>query len=1069
MSNAILSSQSYRVRANDSVDKIAARHGVSRQDIVDANPALSRNVDLIHIGQVLQIPGQSGRSEGGTSTASAPAPSAPESYTIRRGDNLSVIAKRTGVSVDDLRRLNRGTIGRNDLIHPNQKLVLREAVTAEDRPQPRPTDERPVDASTTGPAPASRDGADQPAAVPPQQPAVAAEQAEQPVVASPTQPAATPVEEPVEAPTEAPLDQPATAGERLETLATGGQPAAAPTGTGQTTAGFPITGGDTTESAPTVTPRMSTQGASTLPSLAAPFTPAEQPLPQSQAPAGSPVLTDAPQSQAAAPISLGTVPSAVPAHDDAFRVANAEAPKTIDIDGFGTLLNGGRLNVSSLVADDELRRLAGDVAISGLEKNGAGAAARVPSSVQKASGIDEATLRRFRREGLGALTPEQQGQLRTALGDNALAELRRLGGQSGIIEARRAREVFGWLDRFDTNGNSETIAMATEAGGGNPARLTPAGRAMARIVATQTAEKSFTELDFVAGFRNGVIDAQKLLNDPNARRVLQDAGILDSLVQSVSNGQNVQLTVPQLRALYRLVDKPDTNGSGDSFIARNGGNLNSEVPVPFAIPPSTQAPTESGRIVSALNSIFKSNHVAAEGDDPASVYDVPPSVGNETEALLRDVGPRLSERQSVDSTTFREFMRDARIDLSKLTPEETAALASAGVSVERLRALASPDSKIGGPNGDMAKLYELLRGAHRPASRTIRPYAEGNAFLRTNVGTALEILERHTERYTLMTQERFAEEMRGTKIDLAVLDKPIEGDPTGRTPRQALTDGGFDVAGFETWVKANPARLRGANAAPKLWEMLRSSGAYPDPRPGTIATGVTRYGAGGADEDSTKAGDVIAGLTISGLVHVDEQQPRSYENALGAMQAPAGARAVSIPFRHYVMRGRTDCMYRVGDLIRSGPKGRNISTSGQGSWLATRDDSSGRIAAARDDLVAARRYIDAMLDRGELVGVGVARKGGANLNFDDITDHYVTVVGRGTDEQGRLYYSYADSAKTYVGRFYVDPRTELLFAPRDAEYTVGNGGYQVTHVRAFAERGWADEYTRLSGRAPRSY
>lgn len=1025
----------YRVQRNDSVDKIAARYGVSREELVALNPELRRNIDLIHVGQTLKLPSR------GSSSNTSPALPEPASYTVRRGDNLSVIARRVGVSVADLRRLNASSIGRNDLIYSNQRLLLRDA--APTSPEQR-ADATP---GVVTPAEAPAVAADA------EPPAQATDAAAQSVAAAQTP--------------DVPADVPADTAERTSAIDVAAAPAASPTAVTPTDAAPPVA----------ATPDIATPDAATA-EAAGPQPPVEAAETALAATPGDAAVSAAADSTAAAvaapaePVATDTAltesaatPTAT-AIETLPQVTNPDAQTTMDKESFVNLLNGGRLNVTSLTNDAEIRRLAGDVAIEGLQKHGAGAAARLSSTMLRSLGLSDDVMKRFRREGVSALSPEQQGTLRNALAEQSLGVLRRIGGTSGIIESRRANDVFDWIDRFDTNGDGDTIAMAGVSAEGQPAQLTPAGRVMARVVATQTAPVTFTERDFVAGFRNGVIDSQRLLNDAEARSILQDAGILDSLVQSVSSGQNVQLTVSQLRALYRSVDKRDNNGSADSFIVRNGGNLSRDVAVPFSVPASTQAPTDAGRIVAALNSVFKTNHQYNEGEERPSVYDVPPPVGNEGPDLLRDVGPRLSERPSVDSTAFREFMRDARIDLNGISQPEIDALARTGVTIDKLRALAGEDGTIGGPNADMAKLYEMLRASNRPVTRTIKPFVDGNAFMRTNAGLALQLLERHTVRHTLLTQEELNTQLRGSKIDLTALDRPVQG--MTQTGRALLTSSGFDVAALETWVKANPARAQGRIAAPQLFNMLRASGAYTDPRPGTLSVAVSHYDDTGSYDQATRAGAILTALQASGVLRVDEQQPRVYETANGAMLAPAGTTSVSIPFTHYVMRGRVDCLLRVRDTIRSGGNGRSISMSGEGSWLATAGDRQGRITASRDDLVAARKYIDAMLDNGQMVGVGVARLNGANLNFDDITDHYVTVVGRGVDEQGRLYYTYADSAKVYNGRFYVDPTTDLLYAPRDAAYTVAGGGYQVSHIRAFSGGGWAGEYKRITGRAPRS-
>jgi nucleoid-associated protein YgaU len=75
------------------------------------------------------LPDFSSVQSGGSSTApSAPASEADETYTVKKGDSLSKIAKRVYGDAQQWRRIyeaNRGIIGDNpDLIHPGQALKL---------------------------------------------------------------------------------------------------------------------------------------------------------------------------------------------------------------------------------------------------------------------------------------------------------------------------------------------------------------------------------------------------------------------------------------------------------------------------------------------------------------------------------------------------------------------------------------------------------------------------------------------------------------------------------------------------------------------------------------------------------------------------------------------------------------------------------------------------------------------------------------------------------------------------------------------------------------------------------
>lgn len=100
----------YTVAAGDTLFSIARRFNVTVADLRQANQLTSDN---LRIGQVLRIP-------GGSTPPPAPAPPAPPSppasssggsttlitYTVARGDTLSIIARRFSVTVDAIKRQN---------------------------------------------------------------------------------------------------------------------------------------------------------------------------------------------------------------------------------------------------------------------------------------------------------------------------------------------------------------------------------------------------------------------------------------------------------------------------------------------------------------------------------------------------------------------------------------------------------------------------------------------------------------------------------------------------------------------------------------------------------------------------------------------------------------------------------------------------------------------------------------------------------------------------------------------------------------------------------------------------
>ncbi|NLY54970.1 MAG: LysM peptidoglycan-binding domain-containing protein [Firmicutes bacterium] len=97
----------YIVQPGDSLYLISQRYGISIQELKEINGL--RN-DYLQVGQVVQIPSKQG---GSVQTG--------QSYTVRSGDTLFLIAQRFGVTVADLRSANNLS---GDLIMIGQVLTI---------------------------------------------------------------------------------------------------------------------------------------------------------------------------------------------------------------------------------------------------------------------------------------------------------------------------------------------------------------------------------------------------------------------------------------------------------------------------------------------------------------------------------------------------------------------------------------------------------------------------------------------------------------------------------------------------------------------------------------------------------------------------------------------------------------------------------------------------------------------------------------------------------------------------------------------------------------------------------
>jgi LysM repeat protein len=108
----------YKVKKGDTLGKIAAKLGVSVAELKKANHLKG---SAVKPGHVLKVPGGEAASKSSRAEASEER-AKPTTYKVRHGDTLGKIAKKTGVSVAELRAANGLT--RRSNIHSGQVLKL---------------------------------------------------------------------------------------------------------------------------------------------------------------------------------------------------------------------------------------------------------------------------------------------------------------------------------------------------------------------------------------------------------------------------------------------------------------------------------------------------------------------------------------------------------------------------------------------------------------------------------------------------------------------------------------------------------------------------------------------------------------------------------------------------------------------------------------------------------------------------------------------------------------------------------------------------------------------------------
>ena len=115
----------YVVKKGDSVDKIAKKYDVRTDDIARWNNM--SNIAHIRVGQKIKIRVPKGsvvqNSKSGKETTTTITQNV--SYVVKKGDTLGKIAKKTGVSIEELKKHNKSLQKNPDRLKVGQTLVLR--------------------------------------------------------------------------------------------------------------------------------------------------------------------------------------------------------------------------------------------------------------------------------------------------------------------------------------------------------------------------------------------------------------------------------------------------------------------------------------------------------------------------------------------------------------------------------------------------------------------------------------------------------------------------------------------------------------------------------------------------------------------------------------------------------------------------------------------------------------------------------------------------------------------------------------------------------------------------------
>jgi cell wall-associated NlpC family hydrolase len=112
------SSETYRIKKGDNLSGISKRYHISIESLKKANHLRSNALSL---NQTLIIPTKENKNAKKSCRVSIPKTAKNATYVVRKGDTFLKIAKVTGVSVSDLKTINRV---RSTRLRPGQRLGL---------------------------------------------------------------------------------------------------------------------------------------------------------------------------------------------------------------------------------------------------------------------------------------------------------------------------------------------------------------------------------------------------------------------------------------------------------------------------------------------------------------------------------------------------------------------------------------------------------------------------------------------------------------------------------------------------------------------------------------------------------------------------------------------------------------------------------------------------------------------------------------------------------------------------------------------------------------------------------
>ncbi|MEO1482277.1 MAG: hypothetical protein AAFU77_09250 [Myxococcota bacterium] len=408
----------------------------------------------------------------------------------------------------------------------------------------------------------------------------------------------------------------------------------------------------------------------------------------------------------------------------------------------------------------------------------------------------------------------------------------------------------------------------------------------------------------------------------------------------------------------------------------------------------------------------------------------------------------MNEIDSLTRGGFIDGVRraDGSVDLND--PELREVLSDGGIDVDRLEQITSKDGIIDSEREASVLFSAVDRLDQDGSSHSIRIH---DGVTLTPPGQILSALNHHVARrraHLPFDRRRFTDELgrgRGS-VDLATLRAEVlEGleRRVGVDRLEQIAGPDYLISGRELGALYDALGANSDGLAPND-ELLTELRIHADQNRHT-----PRYQRPGAAAEPQRR------LTAAeDAVHHDESwfQPLTLNVQHVFQFSLVDSKDIAVIRRE----GKTKCyqaaVRQADDYNRArfGSDAPRLQSSAQAIQVAYAEDGDGRLKVDESRAAAALIYIMETLEAGlpVVVGVSYADK---EINTDRLTDHFVTVIGRGY-ESGRPYFEFLDpgTSRRRPFRLYIDQSTGMLFrdGSRRTPY-VDSADYQVTQVRTY--------------------